>query len=748
MTSVTRAPRAAQPHPQETVRKIHQALRRGNCGPQCPCRVPPKEGTNALTHCPTHNDRSPSLSIRAGRDSVLLHCFSGCSYANVKAELQRRNLWQERIVFTYPSGNRHTRTEKPGTEKTVEWNKGATARGELYGAPKLAELPPGETVLVAEGEQATIAAWSYELNAVGTACGASSTPIDTVLEALRGFRVVLCPDNDKPGFQHMRSIGHRLTELGIESCWLELPDLPEKGDIADWTGGADALQMLIDAAPAFIPDEDTDSVRALIQVKDMPPDALASRAWEAIRTQYRVVRTGSRLALIEEENGLTRLDPMSLQKFEALANSSATYYRGQSVTALPQASSRLAYELPPQGLPRVDVVVHGPVVGRDGEIIQKGIYQPASLLVAPIPALAGLTVPAAPSPAQVAVARSFLRDELLRDFPFQDGTGPANAIAAMLTPLLRPVFSDLSPLFVITASVRGSGKTTLAKLILLPSAGHEPAAVAMPPSGDELKRTVLGVLRAGQGYLLFDNLTGHIDYPQLDAYLTSETIQERLLHSNDLASYHQRLNWVATGNNVSLSPDTRSRSVFIRLVPDCERPEMRDFRHPDIERWALSHLREISEALLTLCAAWVADGMPRARVKRRYQSWAEIVGGVLEVAGIEGFLANDRDEYDFDPTTEAWNSLINHWHLAFGSQPVKVRDLYRSLAATDLVPDRVAEKSANETMAIQALGRELRGQLDRIFGDLRLSRRRNNNTKSWEWYVEPVHSQSPMEKAA
>lgn len=29
--------------------------------------------------CPAHADRRPSLSIRAGRDKVLLHCFAGCA---------------------------------------------------------------------------------------------------------------------------------------------------------------------------------------------------------------------------------------------------------------------------------------------------------------------------------------------------------------------------------------------------------------------------------------------------------------------------------------------------------------------------------------------------------------------------------------------------------------------------------------------------------------------------------------------
>lgn len=33
--------------------------------------------------CPAHNDRSPSLSIKAADDRLLIHCFAGCSVHDV-----------------------------------------------------------------------------------------------------------------------------------------------------------------------------------------------------------------------------------------------------------------------------------------------------------------------------------------------------------------------------------------------------------------------------------------------------------------------------------------------------------------------------------------------------------------------------------------------------------------------------------------------------------------------------------------
>ena len=46
-------------------------------------------GQYGTARCPAHDDRNPSLSIRDGRASVLLlHCFAGCRYSDVRAALK------------------------------------------------------------------------------------------------------------------------------------------------------------------------------------------------------------------------------------------------------------------------------------------------------------------------------------------------------------------------------------------------------------------------------------------------------------------------------------------------------------------------------------------------------------------------------------------------------------------------------------------------------------------------------------
>ena len=54
-----------------------------------------RAGATWMARCPAHDDRSPSLSIRAGNDGkVLVRCHAGCDQRDLIAVLQARGLWQ------------------------------------------------------------------------------------------------------------------------------------------------------------------------------------------------------------------------------------------------------------------------------------------------------------------------------------------------------------------------------------------------------------------------------------------------------------------------------------------------------------------------------------------------------------------------------------------------------------------------------------------------------------------------------
>jgi DNA primase len=54
-----------------------------------------RAGATWMARCPVHDDRSPSLSISAGKDGkVLVRCHAGCDQRDLIAALQERGLWQ------------------------------------------------------------------------------------------------------------------------------------------------------------------------------------------------------------------------------------------------------------------------------------------------------------------------------------------------------------------------------------------------------------------------------------------------------------------------------------------------------------------------------------------------------------------------------------------------------------------------------------------------------------------------------
>lgn len=46
-------------------------------------------GRHAMVRCPAHEDRTPNLSIRQGRNSILVHCFAGCDGAAVMRRIRQ-----------------------------------------------------------------------------------------------------------------------------------------------------------------------------------------------------------------------------------------------------------------------------------------------------------------------------------------------------------------------------------------------------------------------------------------------------------------------------------------------------------------------------------------------------------------------------------------------------------------------------------------------------------------------------------
>jgi hypothetical protein len=83
-------------------------------------------GRYALVPCPAHEDRTPSLSIRQGRHSILVHCFAGCDGGDVMRAI--------RHVLGHPVGSQRA-LPVPANDRTAPfqrlWSEGVAIAGTL-----------------------------------------------------------------------------------------------------------------------------------------------------------------------------------------------------------------------------------------------------------------------------------------------------------------------------------------------------------------------------------------------------------------------------------------------------------------------------------------------------------------------------------------------------------------------------------------------------------------------------------------
>src|SRR5438094_4953229 len=64
-------------------------------------------GRDFAAHCPAHDDRNPSLSIKDSKDGrILVKCHAGCTQRAVIDKLRELDLWPEADSSKPASGNK------------------------------------------------------------------------------------------------------------------------------------------------------------------------------------------------------------------------------------------------------------------------------------------------------------------------------------------------------------------------------------------------------------------------------------------------------------------------------------------------------------------------------------------------------------------------------------------------------------------------------------------------------------------
>ena len=334
-----------------------------------------------------------------------------------------------------------------------------------------------------------------------------------------------------------------------------------------------------------------------------------------------------------------------------------------------------------------------------------------------------------PSPKHLPTAISvrpglLLLEEWLGDFPFVEESSRAHAITALLSHVLRNRIDGPVPLFAVDAPTAGSGKTLLVESIGIITTGAAPAAMSLPRKDDDLRKQITSVLLNGSPLVLLDNITHQLESGVLAAALTSRNWSDRLLGKSETVSVPNSCLWIATGNNLQLGSEIARRTAWIRLDPKVDRPwERTGFKHDPLGPWVVENRGRLLWALFILVRRWLALGSPlwQGRPLGSFESWHRIVGGILDSAGIPGFLENRPELYrHVDQESEEWRAFVEAWWTAHQDRPVKAAELVSLVRDNDLIPGLFAsarDPSNDRAMSLR-LGKALSDRRDRCYGDL------------------------------
>lgn len=228
-----------------------------------------RSGDGWLIPCPCHEDDQPSLSICDTDKGILVHCFAGCDWQDVKKKL---GIWRNGgaydknaflvAVYQHPDGRTRPRyredhdgecwrrdCKKTGPHKHIWGEKGRSSTGchlLTWGKDSLDKV-----LVLVEGEKSAKALLAHvggELFTPVTWNGGASVK-RSIFDIVDGRDVILWPDADAAGKRAMSNAGRAAVDTGALSVSIvDVEGLPEKADAADVDAAA-ALDLLAAAQP-------------------------------------------------------------------------------------------------------------------------------------------------------------------------------------------------------------------------------------------------------------------------------------------------------------------------------------------------------------------------------------------------------------------------------------------------------------------------------------------------------------------
>lgn len=460
---------------------------------------------------------------------------------------------------------------------------------------------------------------------------------------------------------------------------------------------------------------------------------------DVFRTMGRFTRVGS------EDDGSPVIKEWTHPSFSAWLAAMVPWERitahGPVACAPPENAVRAVMHMSDdvQSAPVLEKVVRAPFFTRARKLALAEGYHPDSMAwYRPEPGVTIPEVPWNPDDEDMSLAKKLILEELLGDFPFASDADKCGAVALALEVFARDMIKGNVPMHLVEAPKQGTGKSKLASVCLGIALG-EVASSTLEQDEPEVRKFLTSRFLEGAPAIFFDNVSHFVNSAALAHAITHEVWSDRVLGSTKTATSHVRCTWAMTANNARYSGDFPRRISLCRLdlsTADvensvAEQPETRSgFRHPFLEEWARDNRGYLIWASLTIIQSWVSAGCKpwSGTPLGSFEEWSRIMGGILENAGITGFLENrhqlvasggdDRDAA-LDFCTAWWNRHQDN--------PVKPADL---IMVNAVHQDPLGLEGAEGRSGSTRVGSWLKAHRDCVIGDF-IVKQLTSPARSW-----------------
>ena len=596
---------------------------------------------------------------------------------------------------------------RPWTHNGTNWMQHAWPQPRPLYAIDSVTAKANAKVVIVEGEKCadSLQAALGDSFVVTTWCGGAQAVKHTDWSPLKGRDVTVWPDADKAG----RKAAQDIVRLVAGAKVLLVDDKPEGWDCADavaegWT--TSELQTFLEdrvgqmTATNSVPRTQTQSTNLTIiragelhQIVDKIESVLAESGlvYQRDRMLVHVIRAAELPTSKQTQSDIERdpaqpviadIKPEALRVLlSRLMPFACEKTNGRRVSCDPPAEHVRALcalgtwnDIPP-----LRGIATSPLMRADGSIGQVPGYDSQSGLL--------LTfdgnwprVPEHPSREDaIAAAHTLLKP--FAEFPFESEASESSLLAAILTRLVRKSMPN-APVFYCTAPEAGSGKGLLTDCVNLIASGFIPAKRPFPFDSDEMRKTLTTSLHMGDGMLVFDNVprASKLHSAVLDAAVTSGIWVDRLLGENRNICLPFDLTIMVTGNNIQPTGDSVRRSLRIELVPECERPETRQFEIPDLHAYLRQHRKKLVTAALCLLRAHYVAGQPQCNLlpMGSFEAWSKLVRAPLVWLGLADPVSGQAQFSQADEDRESLIVLLKELQAAFANRRFLASDVFES----------------------------------------------------------------------